>query len=430
MIHLLMFFAALVRSIFLALVGSDWCNVLSGKINESKCSTGERDLFYILDQLPILAFFAIYALLVQFWAEVYYNAVDKLPTLTDVVKPAIRWFIVELECDVAKKEKARVDERRGRVAAEKELRRVMEEKLDTSKGCFVQPVGIIHSCFKVCLGTPRQGSLAPSTRAKITFQRSISPDTLVGLEDFSHAWIVFVFHQNTNGKNTRAHEGLRSDSHRHTFRAKISPPMLKERVGIFCTRSPHRPNPIGITLAKIERVDMRKRTVYLSGVDLLDETPVLDVKPYISAYDSLPDALAAGWVATPQPPIEIEWESDDLISTVHKLSQKSVHYRSAPDTFVAAIEEVLQVDVRSKYQTRRWTSPDYVNYQIIDNVRVQYRFGLLPQSSTPVSDGESDIDTAHIQISAVEDMKRVKRSIPVMAASLPPAPSSTPATPR
>jgi tRNA (Thr-GGU) A37 N-methylase len=58
--------------------------------------------------------------------------------------------------------------------------------------------------------------------------------------------------------------------------------MLKERVGIFCTRSPHRPNPIGITLAKIERVDMRKRTVYLSGVDLLDETPVLDIKPYIS----------------------------------------------------------------------------------------------------------------------------------------------------
>ncbi|KAG3114711.1 hypothetical protein PI124_g6501 [Phytophthora idaei] len=94
MIHLLMFFATLVRSIFLALVGSDWCDVLSGKVNESKCSTGERDLFYILDQVPIMAFFAIYALLVQFWAEVYYNAVDKLPTLTDVVKPAIRWFIV------------------------------------------------------------------------------------------------------------------------------------------------------------------------------------------------------------------------------------------------------------------------------------------------------------------------------------------------
>ncbi|KAG1700162.1 hypothetical protein DVH05_011971 [Phytophthora capsici] len=94
MIHLLMFFATLVRSIFLALVGSDWCDVLSGRINESKCSIGERDLFYILDQLPILAFFSTYTLLVQFWAEVYYNAVDNLPTLTGVIKPAIRWFLV------------------------------------------------------------------------------------------------------------------------------------------------------------------------------------------------------------------------------------------------------------------------------------------------------------------------------------------------
>ena len=72
------------------------------------------------------------------------------------------------------------------------------------------------------VGTPRQGSLAPSTRAKITFHRSVSPDTLVGLEEFSHVWILFVFHQNTNGKNARAHEGLRSDSHRHTFRVRVT----------------------------------------------------------------------------------------------------------------------------------------------------------------------------------------------------------------
>ncbi|CAI5704782.1 unnamed protein product [Peronospora effusa] len=94
MIHVLMFFATLVRSIFLALVGFDWCDVLSGEVKESKCSRAERDLFYVLDQVPILAFFAIYALLVQFWAEVYYNAVDKLLTLTGIVKPAIRYFIV------------------------------------------------------------------------------------------------------------------------------------------------------------------------------------------------------------------------------------------------------------------------------------------------------------------------------------------------
>ncbi|TDH65107.1 uncharacterized protein CCR75_007275 [Bremia lactucae] len=326
-------------------------------------------------------------------------------------------------CDAAKKEKARADERQGRIAAEKELRRVMDEKLDTSKGYFVQPVGLIYSCFKACLGTPRQGSLAPSTRAKIIFHRSISPDTLDGLEQFSHVWIVFVFHQNTNGKNSRAHEGLRSDSHRHTFRvsifvlilyldnsmtiiptlslqAKISPPMLKNRVGIFCTRSPHRPNPVGITLAKIQRVSMRERTVYLSGVDLLDETPVLDIKPYIAAYDSLPMALAAEWVSSPQPLIQIEWESNDLVSAIHKLSEKSVHYSNAPTIFVAAILEVLQVDVRSKYQTRRWTSPDYVNYQVVDNVRVQYHFTLLPHQDSDVA----TLDTALIRILSIEEI--------------------------
>ncbi|TDH65258.1 uncharacterized protein CCR75_008417 [Bremia lactucae] len=93
MIHLLMFVATLVRAIFLAMVASDWCDVLSGKVSTAICSTGERDLFYISDQVPILAFFAIYALLVQFWAEVYYNAVDKLSTLANVIKPSIRCFI-------------------------------------------------------------------------------------------------------------------------------------------------------------------------------------------------------------------------------------------------------------------------------------------------------------------------------------------------
>ncbi|CEG49589.1 Domain of unknown function DUF1084 [Plasmopara halstedii] len=94
MIHLLMFFAAFVRSVFLALIASNWCDVLSGEVSIANCSTSERDWFYIMDQVPILAFFAINALLAQFWAGVYYNAVDQLATQTNVVKPAIRWFVV------------------------------------------------------------------------------------------------------------------------------------------------------------------------------------------------------------------------------------------------------------------------------------------------------------------------------------------------
>lgn len=68
--------------------------------------------------------------------------------------------------------------------------------------------------------------------------------------------------------------------------------MLKERVGIFCTRSPHRPNPVGITLAKIERVDKQTRTVHLSGIDLVDGTPVLDIKPYVPGETDAHDDVA------------------------------------------------------------------------------------------------------------------------------------------
>ncbi|TYZ64842.1 hypothetical protein PybrP1_008145 [[Pythium] brassicae (nom. inval.)] len=93
MIHLLLFLATLLRAVFLALVGYDWCDALTGEVNVSKCDTAERDLFYVLDQLPVLALFATYALLVQFWAEVYYNAVDQLVVLASFVKPMVKALI-------------------------------------------------------------------------------------------------------------------------------------------------------------------------------------------------------------------------------------------------------------------------------------------------------------------------------------------------
>uniref|UniRef100_K3WPV1 TsaA-like domain-containing protein n=1 Tax=Globisporangium ultimum (strain ATCC 200006 / CBS 805.95 / DAOM BR144) TaxID=431595 RepID=K3WPV1_GLOUD len=291
---------------------------------------------------------------------------------------ALAQRVAALEKELQKKEHMRLEERKGRVAAEKELRRVMDDKLDTSKGYFMQSIGHIRSCFKSCLGTPRQGLLAPATKGAIEFQRSISPDTLIGLESFSHVWIVFVFDKNTNGKNARAHEGLRSDSHRYTFKAKISPPMLKERVGIFSTRSPHRPNPIGITLAKVDSVDMKKRIVYISGVDLVNDTPVLDVKPYVPGYDCIADAKAAAWVSPDHPPTTVHWRDPSIALTVRELSASSAHYRGHPDAFLAAIEQVLQVDVRSKDQTKRWRGS--ANQIVIDNASVSYSV-VLPDTN-------------------------------------------------
>jgi tRNA (Thr-GGU) A37 N-methylase len=104
--------------------------------------------------------------------------------------------------------------------------------------------------------------------------RHVSPESLVGLEAFSHVWISFKFHLNTNTlKESKAFSSTRS-----TFNAKITLPMLKQKLGVFATRSPHRPNPVGVTLARIERIDKAARTVYLSACDLVEGTPVLDIK--------------------------------------------------------------------------------------------------------------------------------------------------------
>lgn len=93
-----------------------------------------------------------------------------------------------------------------------------------------------------------------------------------GLAEFSHVWLVFVFHMNTAVRNQEQHP-------------KIRPPRLGgEKVGIFATRTPHRPNPIGLTVAKIEKIE--KDTIFFSAVDLVNGTPIIDIKPYCPFYDS------------------------------------------------------------------------------------------------------------------------------------------------
>lgn len=150
---------------------------------------------------------------------------------------------------------------------------------NTTEGFFVQPIAVVESCYRQCVGTPRQGALVPSSRASIILTPNMSPEALDGLEEFSHVWLTFKFHLNTNTlKEAKAFSGTVHDSRRYTFTAKITPPMLKEKKGVLSTRSPHRPNPIGVTLAKIEMVDKKLRRIRVSACDLVDGTPILDIK--------------------------------------------------------------------------------------------------------------------------------------------------------
>jgi tRNA-Thr(GGU) m(6)t(6)A37 methyltransferase TsaA len=139
-------------------------------------------------------------------------------------------------------------------------------------------IGRIESCFRQKFATPRQPHLAPGSTARLSIDPALLPEhSLKGLEEFSHVWLIFHFHLNTN----------------KIFRPKIHPPRLKGKtIGVFATRSPHHPAAIGLTLARLERIE--GGVLSLSGIDLIDGTPILDVKPYIPQYDSVPSA-AAGW---------------------------------------------------------------------------------------------------------------------------------------
>ena len=151
----------------------------------------------------------------------------------------------------------------------------------------IEPVGIYHSGLKYRFETPRQ-SVFSENSGFIQFEKRKNFETaLSDLDGFGRIWILFQFHLNSGWK------------------PKVRPPVApgKERIGVFATRSPHRPNPIGLSCVELERVDGLR--VYVRNCDLLDGTPVFDIKPYIPAADSFPDS-ETGWLERAEPPHQYE----------------------------------------------------------------------------------------------------------------------------
>ena len=141
------------------------------------------------------------------------------------------------------------------------------------------PIGVIRSCFREKFGVPRQPGLVPAARATLELLPPYNqPAAVRGLEGFSHLWLVFVFHGVPAGR----------------WQPTVRPPRLggDRRLGVFATRSPFRPNPIGLSAVRLERITVRQGQVvlHLAGVDLLDGTPVLDIKPYLPYADRILEA--------------------------------------------------------------------------------------------------------------------------------------------
>ncbi len=193
------------------------------------------------------------------------------------------------------------------------------------------PVGIVHSCFKEKFGIPRQPGLVPEARATLEllppFDRE---EALRGLEHFSHLWVLFAFHgcPEFDGKLT------------------VRPPRLggNQRLGVFATRGTHRPNPIGMSVVELEAIVEKKGRwlLKIKGADLLDGTPVLDIKPYLPYADSLARATGGYAEQAPAPELKVTF-SEEADSTCSLLEQDRPGLRQL-------IASILGYDPRPGYR--------------------------------------------------------------------------------
>ena len=190
----------------------------------------------------------------------------------------------------------------------------------------ISPIAYIHTEFSEKFGVPRQSGLAGSLRGTVVFEPEYrNADAVRGLEGFSHLWLIWGFSAN------------RHDDWQPTVR----PPRLggNDRMGVFATRSPYRPNQLGLSCVEIERVDLDSDDaplIYVKGADLMDGTPIYDIKPYIKYADSRPQAVGGYVDALQEKRLNVEFP--DYLAGI--IGDRSV---------CEALVETLSLDPRPSY---------------------------------------------------------------------------------
>ncbi len=212
----------------------------------------------------------------------------------------------------------------------------MEERRteSTITSLNLTPVARIHSCFTEKFGIPRQPGLVESATASMEMLPPFDRREMVrGLEKFSHIWIHFLFHETVA-------EGWRST---------IRPPWLgrQKRVGIFASRSPHRPNFMGLSVVRLVgiRVVGKKLFLDLAGIDILDQTPVFDIKPYVPYSDRIAEATS-GYTLEPEAVAEVIFAEEAVAACAAYQQERGRDIRGL-------IREILQHDPRPASQRGR-----------------------------------------------------------------------------
>lgn len=184
----------------------------------------------------------------------------------------------------------------------------------------------IYNGFESKFGVPRQSGIADTVCSEIVFEKAYrNPDAVRGLEDFSHIWLIWNF----------------SECERDKFSPTVRPPRLggNRRVGVFASRSPYRPNPVGLTVVKLEKITLdnkRGPVLTVTGADLMNGTPIYDIKPYLPQFDSVPSAVGGFAENTAAYSAEVE------------ISEKAAS--AADKATLAEIVKLLEQDPKPSYK--------------------------------------------------------------------------------
>ena len=197
-------------------------------------------------------------------------------------------------------------------------------------GFEFEPIGVIHSPFKEKFGVPRQSGIVKEVQAVLELYPPYdNPDAFAGLDRYSHLWIQFVFDQNMEAG----------------WQPKVRPPRLggNQKVGVFASRSPYRPNPIGLSVVRLDEVRERYGSVELliSGVDMVEGTPVLDIKPYVAYSDSIAHAESGFAPSSPEASLRVNFSQQALDEIANHQSREDLR---------SLITHLLEIDPRPAYK--------------------------------------------------------------------------------
>ncbi len=221
----------------------------------------------------------------------------------------------------------------------------------------LSPIATVHSCYRTKFGIPRQSGLISEATGYLELLPPYNqPNAVRGLEEFSHIWVIFVFSENL----------------RDSWKATVRPPRLggDQRLGVFATRSPFRPMPIGLSALKLEGVKIRphgKIEIHVSGLDLLDGTPVLDIKPYLPYTDCIPEATGGFAPVAPD-------QSAMRVSFAPELQDALKKER--PE-FLQLCRKVVSLDPRPAYQK----IPGRVYQCYLEDREILWQVGEDPQQA-------------------------------------------------